>query len=180
MPSLILIRHCESSGQAPGAPLTEQGARDAEALGDLLAELKPDAIYSSDYERASATVGPLACITGLVITMDPRLRERTLAWSQLDDWLDDIRRSYNDHDYRAPGGETLAEVQERGLAVLTEIIGWSHRLPVVVSHGGLISYVLRAFDPTFGFDEWRALRNPDLFKLSFEDGRLAGFRRLQT
>ena len=54
-----------------------------------------------------------------------------------------------------------------------------HRLPAVASHGNLISSVLRAADPGFGFEAWRALKNPDLFELEFESGRLMRYRRIE-
>ncbi|HEX4197703.1 MAG TPA: histidine phosphatase family protein [Caulobacteraceae bacterium] len=179
MASLILIRHCESSGQTPDAALTEAGARAAEALIDRLQELDPDAVYSSPYRRARTTVQPFADRAGLSVTLDERLHERVLSAEPLDDWLEHIRRSYEDIDHRpGEGGETLRETQARGLAALNEIVARGHRLPVVASHGNLISTVLRAANPRFGFDDWRGLRNPDLFELTFEAGRLDGYRRL--
>jgi 2,3-bisphosphoglycerate-dependent phosphoglycerate mutase len=179
MSRLILIRHCESSGQAPDAPLTEAGARAAEALADRLAALAPDAVYSSPYRRARTTVQPFADRAGLAVIEDARLHERVLSGEPLDDWLDHIRRSYEDLDHVAgAGGESLRATQTRALAALADIVASGHRRPVVASHGNLISSVLRAADPEFGFEAWRALRNPDLFELTFEDGRLMAYRRL--
>jgi 2,3-bisphosphoglycerate-dependent phosphoglycerate mutase len=180
MASLILIRHCESSGQAPDAPLTEAGTRAAVALADRLQALQPDAIYSSPYLRARTTVQPFAERAGMAIVEDERLHERALSEKPLDDWLDHIRRSYEDMDHVAgAGGESLRETQNRALAALTDIVGRGHRLPVVASHGNLISAILRAADPDFGFEDWRALRNPDLFELSFDGARLVGYRRIE-
>jgi 2,3-bisphosphoglycerate-dependent phosphoglycerate mutase len=176
---LILIRHCESSGQAPDAPLTEAGTRAAMALADRLAALGPDAVYSSPYLRARTTVQPFAERAGLILIEDVRLHERVLSEAPLDDWLDHIRRSYDDIDHRAgEGGETLREIQTRGLAAFADIATAGHRLPIAASHGNLISAILRAIDPDFGFEDWRALRNPDLFELAFEGRRAVAYRRL--
>jgi len=41
-----------------------------------------------------------------------------------------------------------------------------------------MSSVLRAANSDFGFEDWRALRNPDLFELTFEAGALINYRRL--
>ena len=103
MPGLILIRHCESSGQAPDAPLTEAGTRAAEALIGRLRDLNPDVVYSSPYLRARTTVQPFADRAGLVVTLDDRLHERVLSATPLDDWLEHIRRSYEDIDHRQIG-----------------------------------------------------------------------------
>ncbi len=135
MARLILVRHCASSGQAPDAPLTEEGARAAELLAHRLAALTPDAIYSSPYLRAVTSVRPFATRMGWPIVEDPRLHERVLAAEPLDDWLEHIRRSYGDVDHRpGPGGETLREVQARGCAALADIAAAGHRLPIAASH----------------------------------------------
>jgi 2,3-bisphosphoglycerate-dependent phosphoglycerate mutase len=180
MARLILIRHCESSGQAPDAPLTEAGKRAAVALADRLEALRPDAVYSSPYRRARTTVQPFAERAGLAIVEDERLHERVLSEKPLDDWLEHIRRSYADVDHIAgAGGESLRETQTRALAALADIMARGHRLPIVASHGNLISAVLRVADPDFGFEAWRTLKNPDLFELSFDDDRLVSHRRIE-
>jgi 2,3-bisphosphoglycerate-dependent phosphoglycerate mutase len=142
--------------------------------------LAPDAIYSSPYRRAVATVRPFSIHADLSIREDPRLRERELSQGPLEDWLDHVRRSFGDLDHRAaPKGETLREAQSRGLAAIADIAAAGHRRPVVASHGNLISAILRAADPDFGFEDWRALRNPDLFQLTLESGRPAAFARIE-
>ena len=180
MARLILIRHCESTGQQPDGALSEAGEAQALVLVDRLAALAPDAIYSSPYRRAVATVRPFAARVGLPICEDARLRERELSPQPLDDWLDHIRRSYDDIDHRAaPDGESLRDAQMRALAALADIAAAQHRLPVVASHGNLMSAILTAADPGFGFDDWRGLRNPDLFELSLVEGRPAAFARIE-
>jgi len=52
MSQLLLIRHCESSGQAPDAPLTEAGYEQAIELARLLAEEPIELILSSPFRRA--------------------------------------------------------------------------------------------------------------------------------
>jgi 2,3-bisphosphoglycerate-dependent phosphoglycerate mutase len=178
MGRLILIRHCASTAQHPDAPLTEAGAIAAETLADRLAGLSPDAIYASPYVRAVATVEPFARRTGLPVTIEARLRERLLADPEVDDWLNHIRRSFDDADHRAPGGESRNQVLARALPALAEIAARGHRLPIAASHGGLISAVLHAVGPSFGFEGWQGLANPDLFELDFDQGRLTGWRRL--
>ncbi|HEV2365358.1 MAG TPA: histidine phosphatase family protein [Caulobacteraceae bacterium] len=179
MARIILIRHCQSSGQAPDAPLTRAGAHAARVLADRLQTLAPDAVYSSPYKRAVMSARPFAQRAGLAIIEEPRLHERVLAEAPLDDWLDHIRRSYGDVDHRpGPGGETLRETQRRGGAAMADIAAAGHRLAVAVSHGNLICAVLRSVDPSFGFEDWRGLRNPDLFELTMDQRRPSRFVRL--
>jgi 2,3-bisphosphoglycerate-dependent phosphoglycerate mutase len=77
-----------------------------------------------------------------------------------------------------PAGKSLNTVRSRGLAALCDIAERGHHLPIAASHGNLISAVLRAADPSFGFEQWRALRNPELFELRFSRGRLESWSRL--
>jgi 2,3-bisphosphoglycerate-dependent phosphoglycerate mutase len=179
MTRLILVRHCESTGQHPDADLTQAGKRAAEALSEQLTLLAPDAVYSSPYRRAVATVAPFAKLSGLSISEDPRLRERVLSETPQDDWLEHIRRSYEDIDHRLATGESLREAQARGLAAIADIARAGHRLPVVASHGNLISAMLRVADPAFGFEGWRGLRNPEVFELTLDAGRPTAFRRME-
>ena len=146
MLKLLLIRHCQATAQHPDAPLTATGIDAAEALALRLRDLSPDALYSSPYERAHATVRPFAVLAGFPIRFDDRLRERVLSDHDLEDWLDHMRRSFAEPNYRAPGGESLNQAQSRAIAALADIAAAGHRLPAGVSHGNLIASVLRSMD----------------------------------
>src|SRR4051812_46465684 len=52
---LLLVRHCQSSGQAPDAPLTPLGQQQADQLADLLQARGIARIVSSPYTRAVQT-----------------------------------------------------------------------------------------------------------------------------
>lgn len=178
MSTILLIRHCVSTAQHPDAPLTDTGAAQAIALAEKLATIGVDAIYSSPYRRALATIEPFARQFNLVVQTDARLRERILSPEPLDDFIRHIQRSFEDPSHRAPGGESLAETRQRALEALKEISSRTHKLAVVVSHGNLIASVLKSANPDFGFEDWRALRNPDLFRLQFKNGLLLSYARL--
>lgn len=83
MTRLIVWRHGNTDwnagnrvqGQTDTA-LNALGLEQAEAAAALLAALKPDAIVSSDLQRAARTAQALAALTGLPVHTDPRLRER--------------------------------------------------------------------------------------------------------
>ena len=180
MPKLLLIRHCQTNGRDPDAPLTEAGAKAAEALVARLHELAPDAVYSSPYERAHATVRPFATSAGLSVGLDDRLRERVLSERDLPDRLNHARRSFADPDYRAPGEESLNQTLQRAIAALADIAAAGHRLPAVSSHRNLIASVLRSMDTAFGFEQWLGLRTPDLFELELDAGRPVRFVRLDA
>jgi 2,3-bisphosphoglycerate-dependent phosphoglycerate mutase len=176
--TLLLIRHCRSSGPSPEATLTPDGATDAQELARRLDRLGVDAVVSSPFRRARDTVSPFARRKRLDIVLDERLAERRLASLDLPDWLEHIRRSFDDLDYRAPGGESLGEAQARGLAAIADIARRGHRRPALCTHGNLLAAILRSIDAGFAFDAWRALGNPDLFEIACDDGCPRSYRRL--
>ena len=180
MSKLLLIRHCQSTGRHPDAPLSAAGAKAAGALITRLRDLAPDAVYSSPYERAHATVRPFAISAGLSVGLDDRLRERVLSDRDLEDRLDHVRRSFVEPDYRAPGGESLNQTKQRAIAALTDIAAAGHRLPAVSSHRNLIASVLRSMDTAFGFEQWQDLHTPDLFEVELDAGRPVRFVRLDA
>lgn len=175
---VLLIRHCRATGQAPGAPLTPEGLDAAENLAGRLASLGADAAYASPYRRAIQTIASFAAARGLHLETDVRLVERRLTVEDDGAWLEHLRRSFADDHYRAPGGETLHEARARGLAALAAISARGHDRPAVATHGNLLSSLLRCADPSFGFEAWRALGNPDVFDVSLDKGRPAAFRRI--
>jgi len=175
---LLLVRHCESSGQAPEAPLTDAGHAAAHALAERLLEQPIDRVVSSAYRRACQTLAPFASRRGLELELDERLVERRLSPAPIEHWRQVVERSFVDPDYRVPGGESGRETVERGWKALDAILDGGHTLPVVASHGQLISLVLQRIDPSFGFAGWQALGNPDVFVIERASGRLSS-RRLE-
>ncbi len=122
-------------------PLDETGERQAERAARLLAALQPDVIVSSDLRRATGTAAPLSRITGLPVTADKDLRERSGGvWEGLTDR--EIRERYPEahRAWTPPEGEPTETVGERVCAALERV---SASLPddglaVVVSHGAAI------------------------------------------
>ena len=175
---LLLIRHCQASGQDSDAALTEIGLHQAERLARFLSCYPVDRIVSSTYTRAQQSVEPFAATVGLPVHLDHRLIERTLSGRPIDNWREVIRDSFGDLELRVPGGESARAVLDRGWAAITELLDGGHRLPIAVTHGNLLSLILSSLDPDFGYDGWESLTNPDVFALKeAADGRLV-FERL--
>lgn len=165
MHRLLLIRHCESTGQDPEAALTEAGMRQAEALARFLSPFPVDRVATSPFSRARQTIAPFAAAAGLPVRADQRLVEQRLAAGPVEHWRDAVRASCRDPDFRLPGGESARDVLDRGWPALTELLGGRHRLPVVVTHGKFLSVILNSLDAGFGYEAWQALSNPDVFAL---------------
>jgi 2,3-bisphosphoglycerate-dependent phosphoglycerate mutase len=174
--AVLAVRHCQSAGQAPDAPLTALGQRQADALAAWLHGRAVVRILSSPYARAQQTIAPLAAQRRLAIRIDPRLAERRLSVDPIDDWREVVARSFTDLDARAPGGESGRDALTRGWAALQDALAMPNT--VLVSHGQLLSLVLSRIDPTFGYGDWQAMSNPDVFRVErAADGGLR-FERL--
>jgi len=176
---LLLIRHCESMGQAADAPLSERGHEQARALARDLALQPIDRVISSPFLRAQQTIEPFVQQVGLALEFDARLVEKTLSREPIPSWREEVQRSFVDFEHTLPGGESSREAQARGRAALDAALAAGHTLPALVSHGQLMSLILHSIDPAFGFDEWARLANPDVFVV---EGATGGsplrFRRL--
>ena len=134
-------------------PLSETGVAQAERAARLLAALKPDRIFSSDLSRAADTAGALARITGLPVTLDKDLRERSGGlWEGLTS--EEIWERYPAERaaWDPPEGETGSAVGERVSAALARIADGleAGQLAVVASHGAAIRMGLERF---LGLDE---------------------------
>jgi 2,3-bisphosphoglycerate-dependent phosphoglycerate mutase len=178
MRRFLLVRHAQSSGQAPDAPLTELGHAQARALAESLAEFPIDAVVCSPYLRARQTIEPFAARAGVAMRLDARLAERRLSPEPIADWRDVVARSFRELDHGVPGGESGRETLERGWAALQELLAGPHQLPLAVSHGQLIALVLHSLDAGFGFAGWESLSNPDVHLVEVPAPGRGSFRRV--
>jgi 2,3-bisphosphoglycerate-dependent phosphoglycerate mutase len=111
-------------------------------------------------------VEPLATALGLPVVVLDDLRERLLSPSTTDDWLSALQRSFADPDYALAGGESSRQAAERVGAVLDDMAA-RHRGQTVVcaSHGNLLALALRRGDPEIGFEFWRGMPMPALYRM---------------
>jgi len=169
MKRVYLVRHCKAKGQEPEAQLTDEGERQAERLAEYLSDKNINYIVSSPFERAMATIRPFSVKTSKKIHVDRRLSERVLSVENLPDWMEKLKETFSDLDLKLPGGESSREAMSRGVEVIEELFHRNEDHIVVVTHGNLMSLILKYFDDRIGFEEWRGLSNPDIYELSQPD-----------
>ncbi len=167
MQHIYVVRHCEAEGQAPDAQLTAAGAEQAEKLAEVLMDKNIDYIISSPYERARRTIKPLSDKIAVAIVLDERLTERVLSEKNHPEWRDMLRKTYDDLDLCYAGGESGHAAMSRAVSVVTEALSSGKKNIVLVSHGNLISLLLKHFDDRMGFKEWASFTSPDVFHLAF-------------
>jgi broad specificity phosphatase PhoE len=127
---IILVRHGETDwnrekriqGGASNPPLNEEGRRQAESLALRLSKDKLQAIYSSPLKRSLDTAKTIARPHQLAVGIEPSLRE--IAAGDLEGiTISELGRRFSELLTldtkkgalpKAPGGESLPEVQQRG------------------------------------------------------------------
>ena len=126
-------------------PLDEAGQAQAERAARLLAALRPDLIVASDLSRAAQTAAPLSRLTGLEVTLDKDLRERSGGrWEGLTDTEIRTRYPVEHASWTPPDGEPSALVAERVAGALLRVAdavsgpAMTTGLAVVVSHGAAL------------------------------------------
>lgn len=152
MRRLVLWRHGRTAWNAEhrfqgqtDVPLDDVGIRQARTAAAILAALGPDAIVTSDLQRAADTAAALADLTGITPLQDPDLRETYAGTWQgltrpelLERHGDELRAWAAGDDLRPGGGERRSEVADRMVGAITRhlpLIGDDGTL-VVVTHGG--------------------------------------------
>jgi broad specificity phosphatase PhoE len=155
---LVLVRHAATEESARGrchgrtdVPLSREGRAQAAALAGGLRGLALTAVYTSPLSRALDTARPIAAEAGLAPVTVVELEEldfgglEGVAYEQIEAEHPDLFRRWLDGGggVRFPGGESLAELQERVLSAVAEIRARHEAQSVaVVAHGGVLRVVL--------------------------------------
>jgi 2,3-bisphosphoglycerate-dependent phosphoglycerate mutase len=180
MTRFVLIRHAASPWTPDDArPLSKHGEAGALALVNRLADTDIGHIFSSPYKRAVQTVLPLAASRELPIARAAELRECLFGELGAMSFEDASVLAWSDFDRSWPGGESPRQAQQRILEFVTTLALHGPARPVVLAtHGTLLTLLLNAFDATVGYDFWRSLRHPDVFRLEFDAPGRGAFARI--
>jgi broad specificity phosphatase PhoE len=135
-------------------PLNDRGRSQVEAAARFAQTIRPDLIVTSPLVRARQSAEIMAAGLGGNITVleEPDIAEVLYGrWEGIvyhdliqDPYYVEYRKSPIEHP--TPGGETIPQVQERGVAAVTRILRANHGKRVLfVSHGDIIRTVLCHF-----------------------------------
>ena len=173
---VYLLRHAQSSPSTDVResewPLSKSGIQQAHSLVGSLNELDIDKVFSSPFRRAIETVAPYCRSTNTHILLEADLRERKLKEENMeDDWKYLVEKSWQNFDFAVPNCESGFSCQTRIANCISKLVETNigKRL-LVSSHGNAIGLYLNKLDSSFGFSQWSAMKNPDLFKIVFVDG----------
>ena len=173
MGNWYLVRHGESEWNRAGriqghvdAPLSAVGRRQATLLAARLKDVRFDAIYSSDLDRAHETARHIAGDRNVAITTDPDLREFSYGeWEGLT--LKQVEARYpgalaeqiaaGNLAFSAPGGESATQMLARVRRFCTRATKRhdSQENLMVVAHGGTLRTLLGCLLDLEDTDFWR-------------------------
>ena len=149
MINIILIRHGETDwnqlrriqGANSNTELSQRGKEQAESLALRLKDEKIQAIYSSPLQRALDTARAIAGYHQIEVAIEPALKEidvgelEGIHIEKVGHRLDQLLTNQDGTLLKMPGGESLAEVQQRAWSTIQRLIGQhSDGVIAVTSH----------------------------------------------
>lgn len=173
MTIFYLVRHAHANWLPDeNRPLSERGFLDAQRVADILHQFSVSAIYASPYRRARQTVEPLAGQLNLSFNILPNLRERQLARDPVENFAEAVKKVWQNPSFAHPGGESNVVAQQRGMGVVNQL---KQQHPtdhvVLATHGNLMALILQHFDSTLGYEFWKSLLMPDIYRLTPDDNQ---------
>ncbi|ENH97285.1 phosphoglycerate mutase family protein [Gracilibacillus halophilus YIM-C55.5] len=166
MKRILLVRHCDALGQHKDSPLTKKGLQQAYELARLLERqsFSIDHIICSPYLRSVESIRPFANRMNISIKTDERLKERVLSEEPVDDWLEILEESFQNYQLKLPGGESSNDAFLRANELLDECMtNATNENFLLVTHGNLLTLMLKKFHADVGFQDWKNLSNPDVY-----------------
>lgn len=177
MTTLYYIRHAEpdhANKDGFARPLTKKGQADALRIAEMLADVDFAAVYSSPAKRAVDTVVPLAAKMGKPIVTNSAFMERIVGdeWVADADFLPYVQAQWADFSYKLSGGECLAEVQQRNIKSINELLD-RHKVEsfAIGGHGTALLTILHYYDNKICYDDFVQMVHltPHIVRFSFED-----------
>lgn len=145
---IFLIRHGRQNSPLcnVNVPLSEEGRRQAQLLGERLKEEQIEAVWSSDLIRAMETADIIN--ESLHVPREIRKEIREISFGDMEGLSDEViadrfedflrERSRMERDMAYPGGECAGDVVVRARTTMTEMIARGYENVAVVTHGGVI------------------------------------------
>ncbi|MBF6419653.1 histidine phosphatase family protein [Nocardia farcinica] len=185
-------------GRDADVPLSDLGVRQAETLGGLLAAQPPDLVICSPYRRTRQTWAAMVRAARALVpgwsppraVLDERLRDREMGVLELHPPAA-IRRlapqeahrriRQGGWAYRAPGGESLADVALRLRALVADLDRAAAGARVlIVTHDAVIAVLRDIFDGAGGTDSLDPVPNASVSEWRCDGGRFVLARWADT
>ncbi|GAA0339484.1 histidine phosphatase family protein [Bacillus carboniphilus] len=181
---IYFVRHAHSEFDIQNEErreLSEKGWRDTKQVTEVLKNEAIDVVYSSPYVRAIQTVQDIADHVQTTVQIDTRLREGWLADADVvfEDPHQAMSYAFENPHFRYKGGESVADLQKRGVAALEDILLQNKRKRVAIgTHGYIFTSILKYYIPTIHHEFWSKTSKPDIYKVTFEENTYKNMERL--
>ena len=174
MTTIYFIRHAESDYTEHNdelRPLTDKGLIDRQLVTAYLMDKDIKIILSSPYKRAVDTLVDFANKVNLPIITVPDFRERKVESEWIDDFDSFARQQWQDFNFKLSDGESLSEVQQRGIASLKKVLeNYKNQNIAIGTHGTILSTIINFYDKSFGYNEFNEIKHvmPWIVKFEFD------------
>ena len=186
MTTIYFVRHAEadnSNRDSQNRSLTEKGMKDRALVTEFLLDKNIDVVLSSPFKRAVDTVTDFAKQISVEIEIIEDFRERK-SDSDMPRNTDFVNRfmeqQWMDFSYTYSDGESLAEVQERNIAALNEVLKRYKGKDIVIgTHGTALSTIINFYDKSYGFENYMAMVDllPWIVRMDFSDDSCIGMEK---
>ncbi|EOC99688.1 histidine phosphatase family protein [Caldisalinibacter kiritimatiensis] len=180
--NIYLVRHAEVKYIPDDLirPLSEKGRKDVEKVTSFFKDKLITKIVSSPYLRAIDTIIGVALDKNIEIEKIHDCRERKVANEFIEDFESFINQQWEDFDFHLEGGESLNQVQKRGINVIFDLLERYEGENIVLgTHGTWLSVILNYFDKSYDFSFWKTLKMPDIVLLVFNEKELRKIKRFE-
>jgi len=160
--------------------LTAKGLEDRKLVTRFLADKNVDVVLSSPFHRSIDTVRHFADSKGLEIGIIDDFRERRIDSVWIEDFNGFCKKQWDDFTYKLSDGECLAEVQDRNISALNQVIKeYAGKTIVVGSHGTALSTIVNYYDNSFGYAEFEKIRGlmPWVVEFTFDGQKCVGIKQ---
>ena len=160
--------------------LTAKGLEDRKLVTKFLADKNVDVVLSSPFHRSIDTVRHLADFKGLEISIMEDFRERRIDSVWIEDFNGFCKKQWEDFSYKLSDGECLAEVQERNISALNQVLKeYAGKTIVVGSHGTALSTIVNYYDNSFRHAEFEKIRGlmPWVVEFTFDGQTCVGIKQ---
>lgn len=181
MTNLYFVRHAHSiyTVDELKRPLSSQGIMDVERITEILEKENIDYVISSPYKRAVQTIERIAQLTDKELIIESDFKERNLSEKPIENFDEAITKVWEDETFSWEGGESNLIAQKRGIKATIEVLEkYEGKNIVIGTHGNIMVLIMNFFDKRYGFDFWKELDMPDIYKLTFEKTKLKEVNRV--
>ena len=183
MTTVYFVRHAQPNYENHDdmfRELTAKGLEDRKLVTKFLADKNVDVVLSSPFHRSIDTVRHFADAKGLEIGIIDDFRERRIDSVWIEDFNGFCKKQWEDFTYKLSDGECLAEVQERNISALNQVLkDYAGKTIVVGSHGTALSTIVNYYDNSFGHAEFEKIRGlmPWVVEFTFDGQKCVGMKQ---